>query len=55
MAQSVLIDSAPHPVRPYRTSEHLTKKEASTQDGDFSSASAISYYLQQVLLATSGS
>jgi hypothetical protein len=23
--------------------QHLTKKEASTQDGDFSSASAISY------------
>jgi hypothetical protein len=34
MAQSVLID--------YSTS-HLTKKETSTQDGDFSSASAISY------------
>jgi hypothetical protein len=24
-------------------SQHLTKKEASTQDGDFSSASAINY------------
>jgi hypothetical protein len=27
MAQFVLIDSAAHPVRPYRTSEHLTKKK----------------------------
>ena len=43
MAQSVLIDPAPHPVRPLQDFRASHKKEASTQDGDFSSVSAISY------------